>query len=502
MNRAADKPRFLVPRWYSFSQAIEQGEAVESNNNKNLFLASFEKDLDDWEKAPVKSIGLATSLIGSAALAGLLENANVRNAAGFVLASDAPEGSAARSLARQAYGQTPESPFLFFDAKSALRILKKEVVAYPKNPVAWIDLARLYVQSGSQDKAARAVQIGLQMGSCSRFVIRSAIRYFLHVKDKERALWIARKASLNSDDFWLVSAELAISQINNKNPRCIKTAKHLLDVGGFDPKAVSELSISFANLEYTSGNDRRAKKLARLALNALGENSAAQAAWLAPRLNLLDELQASLPSDAFEAQYRLFKQSEDYRNAVTACERAVKFHPIAASLAEDGSFISALYLGDHAQAIRIIDAANPDAQKSFLLHNNKACSLACSGNTDDAKISHEKAGRLVVGDGVDHYVHLATRGLIEFRMGNIERGRAFYRKAIRGFELGKQLKETRLATLFWANEEVEASTNIVDPELLTKAPSAIGSVRSLLDTVRDKLDAIPCTIEHGDIMLI
>lgn len=73
---------------------------------------------------------------------------------------------------------------------------------------------------------------------------------------------------------------------------------------------------------------------------------------------------------------------------------------------------------------------------------------------------------------------------------------------LEGFECGKHLKEMRLASLFWAHEEVTAGTGIIEADDLENAPSTLGAARSLLDDVRGKLWAIPCLALNDDSLLI
>lgn len=226
----------------------------------------------------------------------------------------------------------------------------------------------------------------------------------------------------------------------------------------------------------------------------MGENCAAQAVWLGGQLNISANVRDSIPLNAYEAQFRMALMNEKYKAATIACEKAVEFHPIAAGLAIDGSFIASFHLDDPEQAIRIIDAAHPETQNSFLLHNNKAAALACLGRTDEARISHDRAGKIlksIENNQTDIFVHIATRGLIEYRAGNLMLGRAYYRKAVLGFKQLGAVKEERIGTLFWISEEIRAETSVMPTTAIEEIAGSRSKMLSQLKELQDRLMAVP-----------
>ena len=96
--------------------------------------------------------------------------------------------------------------------------------------------------------------------------------------------------------------------------------------------------------------------------------------------------------------------------------------------------------------------ANPS---DTLMLNNYAFCVASLGDYASAESALARVPAEVVdADGV----LLATKGLIEFRKGGIDVGRAFYNRAIDTFERAQLPKSVAIAAIFLAREELAADT--------------------------------------------
>ncbi len=64
-----------------------------------------------------------------------------------------------------------------------IRRLRAELIRYPRNSLAWIDLALAYTRIAKAKRAKRCIESPLTLDSENRFVLRSAVRFFLHTGD-------------------------------------------------------------------------------------------------------------------------------------------------------------------------------------------------------------------------------------------------------------------------------------------------------------------------------
>ena len=132
-----------------------------------------------------------------------------------------------------------------------------------------------------------------------------------------------------------------------------------------------------------------------------------------------------------------------------------------------GSFVAAVAMEDHPEAIQILRRGLISNPNDPLLLNNLAYSLACMGKTDQAEQYLHKI--TIEGDDPGgeslSITKTATAGLIEYRKGNFDHGRALYRKA---YESARNAGQDRLLSrvvLFFALEEVRAGIALSDPAL-------------------------------------
>jgi tetratricopeptide (TPR) repeat protein len=144
--------------------------------------------------------------------------------------------------------------------------------------------------------------------------------------------------------------------------------------------------------------------------------------------------------------------------------------PFAAGPAVFASYIAAVILERYDEALGILDAAriaNPD---DWEVLNNTAFCFASDDDPEEAEKYFVKLNPSPADD-TRHGVWLATKGLILFRSGDKERGRAYYKEAIAKFDRTGNPTSRALATYFWAREELLAST--------AQAADAIAAAESL-----------------------
>ena len=100
--------------------------------------------------------------------------------------------------------------------------MRGELAEYPRNPLLWSDLSRLYTSVNSKDKATRSMQVALSLARNDRFVLRGASRLFLHQGEKEKAHKLLESAETLKADPWILAAEIATASAYNKTSKYIK----------------------------------------------------------------------------------------------------------------------------------------------------------------------------------------------------------------------------------------------------------------------------------------
>ena len=153
--------------------------------------------------------------------------------------------------------------------------VRRKLNAYPRNPILWTNLARLYTSLGVQDKATRAMRVALSLAPENRFILRAASRLCLHQGEPEEAHQILLRAPNLTADPWLLAAEIATASARGKTSRLVKTGRNLLESPRHSPFDLSELASALGTLEIMEGNRRAAHRLITVSLGKPTENSIA-----------------------------------------------------------------------------------------------------------------------------------------------------------------------------------------------------------------------------------
>jgi tetratricopeptide (TPR) repeat protein len=336
--------------------------------------------------------------------------------------------------------------------------LKGQVRFYPSNPIAWTDLSLYYATMGQVAKAKSAMQVALGLGKANRFVLRSAARCFMHLREPDRAIDVLNRSVLCSSDPWIASAEIAISESAGLPSKCTSKARYLLPDDNLTEFSRSELAANMGTIEMKHGAAKGAKKLMRQALRDPTENALAQAEWMANQLGLgvtiaadLQRLEAVVPG-SYEAQALRLYYNLEFEDSLTAAAMWGRFQQLSSRPIIHASHIAAAFLDDDARAIKILDSAMPAQAKGFLYLNNYAFSLARSGDIEAAlkKLEHIDPENL---SDRERSILTATRGLVYFRSGDIENGRNWYDIAIKEFDQMDDKEAAAVATYYLAREE-------------------------------------------------
>ena len=456
-----DEDRKVIPRWRSFSDALELREldsVAPPRVHQTVHFDYLAQKIIDWRRN--HTVGHAADLVGAAIALGREQEA--ARAAKFLLQDNLNVSPWARELAEKALGipENVEEPAHFpltveeSTFHTQLSSLRRALHIEPRDPITWVELARVYAILGLGDQAKRSMVVGLQLANNNRFVLRSASRLWVHFDDPERAHHILIKADRTQHDPWLLAAEIAVGSIDGGKPKLVKIARKMLTDGRFSRSHISELASAVATLELEFGSIKKSRKLFRLALEDPTENSVAQVAWASRQHNAIrfEDQYLTLPN-AFEAKSWVHYQKSQWKNAVEQCERWQFDQPFSSRPSGLGSYVAAVALEDYETSKQLAKRgliANP---VDFTLLNNLA--FACINLKDfvGAKEALSKAKRFKSSD--EHQPILqATKGLMAYRTGNLLRGRQLYsdaRSKARSIDDNRRLA---LATTFHAIEEI------------------------------------------------
>ena len=436
-----------------------------------------------------RDLAHAADLIGTAFGMGLGDQA--RDAAEFVLEWEAAAPAALVALAgKVVHGDSPlsDAPIDIDHVQRHVRIgkLKRHIRDWPTDAIAYIDLAREYTILGQRPQALRPINIALSLAPHNRFVVRSAARYFLNCGDPEQAMAVVRRTPRVSRDPWLLAAEVAISSAWQTASRHIKSARSMVDRRGLAPKEISELAGALGTLETEAGNRRWARRLFTTALEDPTENTLAQAEWVSTEIQ---DLGLGIHEKAIDRSYEasaLISLGEGQWE--TALQHARLWHldePFAARSAYFGSWTASVVAEDFSSALQFADFGLATKPDDLLLLNNKAVALALLNRAAEAvkyldKIDASKAAER------SEATYLATRGLVDFRLGQPESGRALYKEARETAKRGKNAREEVWTLLFQAREE-KRFDGATSQRLLTSAAREIPRLRARERLVAERL---------------
>ena len=478
-----EKDRRIIPRWRSFNKTLQLGELSPSEIPQSHSRVSYDllvKKINDWNK--FRTVAHAADLVGSAGLI-LRSSSNdpeINGAAEFLLRQDVGASEWSKKIARRILGIhdpvdfAPDSQDEYRHILyKKIRYLKQLLRVEPNNAIAWVEISRCYVCLGQIDQATRSMDIALKIEKHNRFVIRSASRLWVHLDEIDKAHYTILKSERTIYDPWLLAAEIAIGSLDGQAPKLIRHARKMLDHGDMSDNHISELASALATLEYADGSNNKAKKLFKKSLIDPTENSVAQACWASEsRLRLKDtpeniRTHDSLvhnrifhSQDTFEAGFMFYYHNNQWNNAIEQCNGWKLDQPFSSKPYRFGSFVSSVAIEDYLSGEKFSRQGLISNPHDFTLLNNSAFCLINNGEFDKAKnriLTIETLG-LASNDEKNEIVLLATKGLLDFRNGDIQNGRMLYKKAIYN---AKKIKDEHLLSYAMAFHAIEETSQAV-----------------------------------------
>jgi len=416
------KRSLLIPKWPSYFKI---------NNEENIFprkepfdfgikaISGVESDLQDFREN--QTITKACSLLHSAFI--LNDESLAKEAASFIIEQPNVAGTV-RKLAEIALGTRD------FDGRSLvpdnIKQIRNCLRNQTRNSLLWLELARLHTIKGRPDKAERCILIATDLASQNRYVIRSAVRFFIHMNQPDRAYAIVRRAAENTDDPWIIATHINSAILADK-----KTPK----LYGFKPNNIprdlllhySELVESLAVVELRFGSDKRAKRLFRTAWIDPSASVVAHAEWIMRNRfpHLKDETQIDFSRSAEASCWHNYFIL-DLQRALEFATEWILEEPYSTHPFSCGSSI-ACSARDFALGIKFAREglhANPGDK---LLINNLIYALLKQGAIKEAEKLLLKYRTLP--NGMERIYFTATTGLYFFKIARPELGRKYYEDA-------------------------------------------------------------------------
>ena len=461
MTAFTDDERRVVPRWREFHRTLQTSRELGRPVRKGPVPdpgGHFERLLAIWKSG--KTLIAAYDLVCAAIVTGRVDE--IPEAVGFLRQTPDLSEELRSSVLSDSY-LVDYSTFALSGLKEHGKIayMKSVVRTYPRNAVCWTDLALLYCRVGVVHKASRCMDIALALAPNNRYVLRSACRYFVHIDDMQRAIWVLRRARRTKHDPWLMASEIACSHIVGESSPLLKRGARMLDANDLPPWFVTELAASVGTFELKNGSRRQARRQFKVGAKNPNDNVKAQLQWLRiADVDMVPSEEVDLEGDFdHEARALSCRVDGDWRGAIASCERWGDDEVYSERPFCLGSYVAIEALGDAPSAEALLRKGLVANRRDTILLNNLAVALAMQGKVDEARSRLSDARRTASGLGtVDAVTLKATEGLVEYRDKNIAHGRACYFDAIE-MALKNRLDEAvRRAFLYLTLEELEAGT--------------------------------------------
>lgn len=464
----ANTERDVLPRWRSVRRTAEAGE-FQSLRDRLPLEPDHEDEIDEFESRwrEVGTDVAAGEFVAAATVAGEPERA--AEAAKVLtesrrlpfMATLADSGANARSRRR-----SPDSSREFFHGRIAQE--KRRLRNDPRNAVTWADLARRYTVLGQFEQAAHALEIALALAPDSRYMLRIASRFYVHIGEPERAFSLLNDSARTREDPWLAAAHLSVASVANLPVGSLRQARRIAENTDFLEIERSELESELGTLDLRAGSDRKARKLFRSSLVAPTDNSLAQVEWASHKLSAFDvPLEEIDIPFADEARARAATQAGRWEAALGDALNWIDDQQFDPRATTHGSYIAAVGLQDYQTCTHLAEIglrANPD---DVTLANNLAFAQIHLGDFESAADTLGAISDTGTEPGEETAV-LATRGLLAFRTGAVEEGRRLYAEAIASAARRKARRQEAMARAMLLTEELRAVPQAVSAEMIAE----------------------------------
>lgn len=467
-----EKDRRIIPRWRTLENSIKNGELefASATDIEDIYSDPFFKGhLLNWQEN--KSVSNALEIVNFSLISGCHQFAE--EPINFLLENKDRVPMRALDIVGSFVNSPEEANFETINAQNQLNlniidairlqiaIVKKQIQKFQKNPVLWIELARLYTVLGIDEKAKKAVTVALAINSENRFILRSAARYFIHIDDPEISKHILVRSKSFKYDPWLLSSEIAVSSILGKTSNHIKKATQLIYSNTFSDSCISELASAVGTVELYSGSYKKAKKHFNKSLSKPNENSLAQAQWATSYIGALNFNSDTNVPNSFEVQAGRAYNSGEWLKAFEYCTEWMLDEPYSSRPARAGSYLSAALLDNYSEGEHLCRLALVSNRNDPSLKNNLCVLLAYQGKTEEAQEIFESI-ELDSLPKREQIISIATKGLLMYREGSVDVGRILYKEAIEKATKAGETGVAASAAIYLTREEYRLDSELAE----------------------------------------
>ncbi|HEX4187219.1 MAG TPA: hypothetical protein VHY83_04905 [Solirubrobacteraceae bacterium] len=455
-----NRNRQVIPRWRDLRATVEHGElgnALRRREPTERDASALADRMREFQQH--RSLSFAADLINASIVVG--PTPETKTAAELVLAThDSPPmvKRSARWILDSSEASADSGTPSYADQRRYIAQLRSGLRNNPRNVIRWAELSRHYANSGYLEKAKNAMRISVNMAPTDRYILRCAVRLWMHLDDPESAVkTLGQAQAVVVGDPWLLASEIAASAAWGRPSRNIKRGRLMVEAARHSPFALSELTSALATIEMDAGAAKQARRLFRTALIDPNENSVAQAEWASSRISL--EVDDDQLDRSPEARARHRAETDDIDATLDSTWAWLSDQPFSSEPPTFGSYQASMFgrYEDGARLAREGLRANP---RDTLLWNNLAFCEAWVGRLDDAEKALQEIDRArrdaherEEAQRVRPPTLTATRGLVRFRRGDAMGGRSLYRQAI---EEMTEPKERLRAEMMLVGEEIRA----------------------------------------------
>ncbi len=442
----------MIPRWRSLRLTPKQ-ELV-SSKGRSLKRSPHGSNIitsEEWATDP--TIWSASDMISMAIVDG--RSSETDAAAEFLKAhiADLSPGTKQLILSYFDDGFTPAAPHGVLITREIkyrqIAEMKGELSLYPRNAVLHVELARAYVSLGQIDKARHSFRIALAIAPSNRYVLRSAVRFYVLDQDVDRAWSILKNAP--SEDTWLLASRVAIADLTAKPIESSRKLREIIDRGR--PAQVTELAAALATLEMENGSDKLAKKLFKIGCESPTDNTIAQVRWAHETCGVPFNKNLLENALTFEARTGQAVEEGKWVDAVDNASTWLGDEPFSTRAAATGAFVAAEILQDFTVSERVATSGLVANAHDPVLLNNRAYARACLGDLIGAVEDINSASAVRSLDDTDAICIIATKGCISYRSGDASAGAAHYQRAVEMAFDGKYTALAQRGIIHWIYEE-------------------------------------------------
>lgn len=443
--------RQLLPRWVPFKDFGKIHPQENYNKPLNIIEQNdYINSITNWENN--KTIPFALELISLSHVFDLADTYAYKTAVDFIL-NDHEDVLSKNPFLTDFLGKTKETTE---DTRIKIHLVRNQLRQNCTNPSLWVDLAFYYEISGQKEQAKRAIITALYLEPKNVFLLRAISKYFLLENEIDFAL-----ALLNNDEIkdnpLIISAEISIAEAYKQKSRLLRKGASLIKTNEISNNIENELFATMGTMEFNNGNSKKGKKLLSQSLIFPNENVIAQTRFISAKFQKqIDIAQYNVPN-RFETDAWLAYNANNFEKVLDMSEKWFYFQPFTSTPAIMNSYISSLVFQNEIHSVAMARKALKVSPSNFSLQNNLVVALYRQGQIEKANLEFEKLKQLNIYIKDDEDVLLATSGLVDYRNGRPEIGRAKYQEAVSHFERNNDNEKKARCLYYWACEARNAN---------------------------------------------